>query len=105
MTRTNTVDLLLDERRRIVRDLDLANANLGAAEFLLRRVSRLLPETIGVDARAIVEHAVIRHEIDEFLAEDRPHPTYPLDLADFGPVGEEGEANPTGPNPPSGQAH
>lgn len=79
--RTNTVDVLLDERARMVSRLAAVNGHLWGAEFLLARIGKLLPHMIADSPHNAVARDVVLQEIAEFLAEDRSHPG-PQDLLD-----------------------
>lgn len=74
MTRTNSVDLLLDERSRLVAQKGAAEGNLWSAEFLLHRVAKLLPHLIADSPYNAVARDTIAEEIRELLSENRAHP-------------------------------
>lgn len=67
------VDALLDERARLVVQRGAAQGHLWAAEFLLRRVEKLLPHLIADGAHNAVARDTIAEEIREFLTEPREH--------------------------------
>lgn len=74
MTRTTSVDLLLDERSRLVAQKCAVDGHLWSAEFLLHRVAKLLPHMIADSAHNAVARDVLLEEILELLNEDREHP-------------------------------
>lgn len=77
MTRTGTVDLLLDERARLVARNAATEGHLFFAELLLRRCDKLLADAILATPALAATRDVLREEISELLAEDRPHPKTP----------------------------
>lgn len=88
------VDALLDERVRLTMKNAATSGHLWAAEFLLKRVGKLLPDLIAqTPVQAILRDTIVQ-EIAELLAEDRDHPG-PLDLE----AGAEGEAAPASSTP------
>lgn len=97
-----SIDLLLDERSRLVAKNAASEGAIWAAEFLLKRVDKLLQHAIMPTPALAAHRDVLREEILELLSENREHPaadvvaddTWPTDVA-AGPDGE-GEA-PSGP--------
>lgn len=87
----STVDKLLDERSRLVAQNATTSGHLWAAEFLLKRVDKLLAEAIMPTPALSAHRDTIRDEIRELLAEDREHPASDVVLPD-------GAAGHTGPN-------
>lgn len=69
-----TVDLLLDERARLVTQQAATSGHLWAAEFLLKRVDKILQHAILPTPALAAHRDVLRDEIHELLAEDREHP-------------------------------
>lgn len=74
MMRTTTVDLLLDERARLIAQRAATDGHLYAAEFLLHRLGKLLPHLIADSAHNAVLRDVLQAEIEELLKEPRDHP-------------------------------
>jgi hypothetical protein len=72
--RTNSVDLLLDERARLVAKNATTDGHLWAAEFLLTRVKKLLTHAIMPTPALAAHRDVLLEEITELLSEDRSHP-------------------------------
>lgn len=79
MTRTGTVDLLLDERARLVTRNAALEGHVWASELLLKRCDKLLADAILTTSAQAATRDVLRDEIRELLAEDRSHgsPTAP----------------------------
>lgn len=96
-----TVDLLLDERARLVAKNAATQGDLWMSELLLRRASRYLTEFIAPTPALSAARDTLVQEIAELLAEEgREHPAADVALPDHldsatGPVGE-GE-DPAGP--------
>ena len=73
-----TIDVLLDERTRLVTKNAATEGHLWAAEFLLHRVRKLLTEAIMPTPALSAHRDVLLEEIVELLAEERPHPAVNL---------------------------
>lgn len=90
MTTREGVDALLDERARVIAKGVAVEAHLWAAEFLLKRVGKLLPTLITADPVESILRDALVDEIREFLDEERPH-----GLPDAGVGGEAPPASGT----------
>lgn len=87
----STVDKLLDERTRLVAQNAATSGHLWAAEFLLKRVDKLLRDAIMPTPALAAHRDTIRDEIRELLEEDRDHPAADVVLPDVGEdVGQDG---------------
>lgn len=84
-----SVDALLDERNRLTSQKAAVQGHLWAAEFLLHRVSKLLPHLIADSPHNAVARDTLVDEIRELLTEDREHPGPTLGV-------EEGEVSAPG---------
>lgn len=101
----HTIDMLLDERSRLVAQNAATAGHLWAAEFLLKRVQKLLREAILPTPALTAHRDVLVDEIAELLAEDREHPaadvsaddTWPPEISTAGPVQGSGEGPSAGP--------
>lgn len=69
-----TVDILIDERARLVSRNAAIEGHLFFAEILLRRADKVLSEAILPTPAMAAHRDVLREEIAELLSEDRPHP-------------------------------
>ena len=69
-----TIDVLLDERARLVGKNAATEGHLWSAEFLLHRVRKLLAHAIMPTPALAAHRDVLVEEITELLNEDRPHP-------------------------------
>lgn len=94
MTSHHTVDILLDERARLIAQRVSVEADLWAAGFLLHRVGKLLPHLIADSPHNAVHRETLMEEVREFLETPRLNPKLP-----DGGVDDLGEADST---PPSG---
>ena len=101
MTRTTSVDLLLEERTRLTVRNATTEGHLFMAEVHLRRAAMYLREMIAPSAAMGAARDTLCVEIDELLAEDRPHPAAILsdDLPGVGPVGGEADDPTPGETP------
>lgn len=95
MTSRAGVDGLLDDHARLVAQKAAVEGHLWASEFLLHRISKLLPHLIADSAHNAVARDVLADEIRELLAEDRPHGTSDSILL-AGAAGQPGPIEGTG---------
>lgn len=70
----NTVNVLLEERARLVAKNAATEGHLWAAEFLIHRCSKLLSRLIAEHPADAVALDVLIAECRELLTEPRPHP-------------------------------
>lgn len=98
MTRTGTVDLLLDERARILTQRNAFEGHLWHAECLLKQIAGLLPRLIAAEPADSVARDSYIEQIDEFLREPRHHPTISVlpgdanvPMASAGDAGKDGQ--------------
>jgi len=100
MTRSTSVDLLLEERTRLIVRNATTEGHLFMAEVHLRRAAKYLREMIAPTPALAAARDTLCVEIDELLAEDRPHPAAILsdDSPGVEPVvgGEAGDPTPGG---------
>lgn len=105
----NTVNILLEERARLVAKNAATEGHLWAAEFLIHRCSKLLSRLIAEHPADAVALDVLIAECRELLTEPRPHPAagtvddahWPLTPDVASPAGAAGH---TGPNEGTGGA-
>lgn len=88
----DTVNKLLDERSRLVARNAATEGHLFMAEILLSRAARYLRTMVAPDAALAAARDTLCEEIDELLAEDRPHPAREMSDTDVPAAGDRGEA-------------
>lgn len=99
MTRSGTVDLLLDERARLIAKNAATSGDLWMAELLLTRTAKLLKEAIMPTPALSAHRDVIIDEIRELLAEDRDHPAADVTADDTWPPTTSGGGAGEGEDP------
>jgi hypothetical protein len=72
--RTNTVDMLLDERTRLITRNAATEGHLFMAEVHLRRAAKYLQAFIAPTPALAAARDTLVEEIVELLEEDRAHP-------------------------------